>query len=232
VKGIPRDADSDQPWRRLPATRHQPDRDVACRFQDRAGPPHVGPMRDRPGSPRGQVRRKSRVRRCRRTPRRTRPLRLRRPTRRFSETHPSALACSDIYLVSEILSELHDFRSAPEIHPALRERGGSVGLGTAARDLVLMVETGDVDVLTRDDGEAVYLRCSRQHHHHLVCRSCGYAIEITGPAAKRWADALAERHGYADISHTLVVFGLGLRPDCSSKGTWAIDPSRQSSNSV
>ena len=103
------------------------DRDVACRFQDSAGPPHVGPMRDRPGSPRGQVRRRSRVRRCRRTPRRTRPLRLRRPKRRSSETHPSALACSDIYLVSEILSELHDFRSAPEIHPALRERGGSVG---------------------------------------------------------------------------------------------------------
>ena len=186
MKGIPSDADSDQPWRRLPATRHRPlgppgsgtpawrpgpagcprsargpvsgrlttDRDVACRFQDRAGPPHVGPMRDRPGSPRGQVRRRSRVRRCRRTPRRTRPLRLRRPKRRSSETHPSALACSDIYLVSEILSELHDFRSAPGIHPALRERVVSVGRATADRDLVLM-ETGDVDVLTRDDGEAV-----------------------------------------------------------------------------
>jgi Fur family ferric uptake transcriptional regulator len=74
-------------------------------------------------------------------------------------------------------------------------------------------ETGDVDVLTRDDGETVYFRCSRQHHHHLVCRSCAYAIEITGPAAERWADALAECHGYADISHTLEVFGLC--PDCS-----------------
>jgi len=127
--------------------------------------------------------------------------------RSASETHLSALACSDIYLVSEILSELHDFRSASGIHPVLRERGGSVGLATADQYLVLL-ETGDVDVLTRDDGEAVYFRCSRQHHHHLVCRSCGYAIEITGPAAKRWADALAERHGYADISHTLVVFGV------------------------
>jgi Fur family ferric uptake transcriptional regulator len=111
------------------------------------------------------------------------------------------------YLVSEILSELHDFRSASGIRPVLRERGGSVGLATADQYLVLL-ETGDVDVLTRDDGEAVYFRCSRQHHHHLVCRSCGYAIEITGPAAKRWADVLAERHGYADISHTLVVFGV------------------------
>jgi hypothetical protein len=46
------------------------------------------------------------------------------------------------YLVSEILSELHDFRSAPGIHPVLRERGGSVGLATADRDLVLL-ETGE-----------------------------------------------------------------------------------------
>jgi hypothetical protein len=64
------------------------------------------------------------------------------------------LACSGIYLVSEILSELHDFGRVPEIHPALRERGGSVGLATADGDLVLMVETGDVDILTRDAGEA------------------------------------------------------------------------------
>ena len=35
------------------------------------------------------------------------------------------------------------------------------------------------------------------------------AIEITGQAAKRWADALAERHGYAD-SRTPEVFGLGV----------------------
>jgi Fur family ferric uptake transcriptional regulator len=81
------------------------------------------------------------------------------------------LACAGIYLVSEILSELYDFGSVPQIHPALRERGGSVGLATSDRDLVLMVETGDVDVLTGDEGEAVHFRCSRQHHHHLVCRS-------------------------------------------------------------
>ena len=95
----------------------------------------------------------------------------------------------------------------------MRERGDSVGLATVYRNLVLMVETGGVDVLTREDGEQVYFRCSRQHHHHLVCRSCGHAIEITGPAVERWADALAEQHGYTNISHTLEVFGRC--PKCS-----------------
>jgi Fur family ferric uptake transcriptional regulator len=113
-----------------------------------------------------------------------------------------------------MLSELHDFRSAQEIHAALRERGERVGLATVYRSLALLVEAGDVDALTREDGEAVYLLCSRQHHHHLVCRSCGRAVEIAGPAVERWAAELAERHGYTDISHTLEVFGLC--PRCST----------------
>jgi Fur family ferric uptake transcriptional regulator len=114
-----------------------------------------------------------------------------------------------------LLDELHGFRSAQEIHAALREGGDSVGLATVYRNLSLMVETGEVDVLTRDDGEQVYFRCSRRHHHHLVCRLCGHAIEITGPAVERWAQAVAEQHGYTDISHTLEVFGLC--PGCRSE---------------
>ena len=29
----------------------------------------------------------------------------------------------------------------------------------------------DDDLEAGDEGEAVHFRCSRQHHHHLVCRS-------------------------------------------------------------
>jgi Fur family ferric uptake transcriptional regulator len=116
--------------------------------------------------------------------------------------------------VAELLSGLHDFRSAQEIHEALRARGTSVGLTTVYRSLALMVEVGDVDVLTREGGEMVYLRCSRQHHHHLVCRSCGRGIEITGPPFEQWADDLGRRYGYTRITHTLELFGLC--PDCSA----------------
>lgn len=116
--------------------------------------------------------------------------------------------------VAQLLSRLHDFRSAQEIHAALRRSGESIGLATVYRNLALMVETGDVDTLNREGGEAVYLWCSRQHHHHLVCRSCGHAIEITGPAVERWVEESAQRYGYTDITHTLEVFGLC--PDCSA----------------
>ncbi len=119
--------------------------------------------------------------------------------------------------VTALLAELRDFRSAQEIHAALQERGDDVGIATVYRNLALLAEAGDVDVLTREDGETVYLHCSRQHHHHLVCRACGHAIEITGPGVETWADELAERYGYTDVSHILEAFGLC--PECSRAST-------------
>ena len=41
----------------------------------------------------------------------------------------------------------------------------------------------------------------------LVCRNCGRTVEVEGPAVERWADKVAAEHGYADISHTLEIFG-------------------------
>jgi Fur family ferric uptake transcriptional regulator len=61
--------------------------------------------------------------------------------------------------------------------------------------------------LRTDPGETLYRRCSVGHHHHLVCRGCGRAVEVDGPAVERWADRVAAEHGFADVSHTLEIVG-------------------------
>ncbi len=109
--------------------------------------------------------------------------------------------------VAAQLAASDDFRSAQEIHETLRADGETVGLATVYRALQAMAEAGEVDVLTQA-GEAVYRRCSDTHHHHLVCRSCGRTVEIKGPAVERWTSAIVEEHGFADVSHTLELFGL------------------------
>ena len=109
--------------------------------------------------------------------------------------------------VAAQLTSSDDFRSAQEIHEALRSDGEAVGLATVYRALQAMADAGEVDVLTQA-GEAVYRRCSDTHHHHLVCRSCGRTVEIKGPAVERWTSAIVEEHGFADVSHTLELFGL------------------------
>ncbi len=114
--------------------------------------------------------------------------------------------------VEAVMSANDDFRTAQEIHEVLRREGESVGLATVYRTLQSLVDLGEVDTVKTDGGEAVYRRCSQSHHHHLVCRHCGGTVESAGPAVERWAAAQAEQHDYADVSHTVELFGTC--PEC------------------
>ncbi len=121
--------------------------------------------------------------------------------------------------VSALLDRLDDFRSAQEIHEELRRTGDGIGLTTVYRTLQTLADGGEVDVLRTASGEAVYRRCATdEHHHHLVCRRCGSAEEIEGPAVESWAQNIAETHGYTELSHTVEIFGL-----CGHCGTSQID---------
>jgi Fur family transcriptional regulator, ferric uptake regulator len=115
--------------------------------------------------------------------------------------------------VASALQSCDDFRSAQEIHDLLRRNGENVGLSTVYRTLQGLADSGEVDVLRTEEGEALYRRCSTTHHHHLVCRVCGRTLEVEGPAVERWSSAIAKEHGFTDVSHTLEIFGTC--PSCA-----------------
>jgi Fur family ferric uptake transcriptional regulator len=109
--------------------------------------------------------------------------------------------------VHAILYGPGEFRTAQQIHEELRRRGDRIGLTTVYRTLQAMADSGELDAIRTGDGETAYRRCSDGHHHHLVCRSCGRTVEVSGPAVERWASAVAEQHGFRDVSHDLEIFG-------------------------
>ena len=117
--------------------------------------------------------------------------------------------------VSALLAETEGFRSAQDLHAMLRDRGERVGLTTVYRTLQGLADAGEIDVMRPPGGEHLYRRCSEGHHHHLVCRGCGRAVEVAGPAVENWAEGVAARHGYADVSHTMEIFGTC--PDCTKR---------------
>jgi len=126
----------------------------------------------------------------------------------MSATEPVRRTTRQRSAVLAVLQDLEQFRSAQEIHAELVRRGDSVGLSTVYRALSALAADEDVDTLLRDDGETLYRRCHGDtHHHHLVCRSCGATVEVDGPAVETWADRLATRHGFDEVSHTLEIFG-------------------------
>ena len=110
--------------------------------------------------------------------------------------------------VRALLANTEEFRTAAQIHSELRQVGDKIGLATVYRALQTMSESGDLDVLRTPDGEAAYRMCSNTHHHHLVCRSCGIAVEISADAVESWASQVAGEHGFTDAGHNLEIFGL------------------------
>lgn len=114
------------------------------------------------------------------------------------------------------LSELEDFVSAQDLHRILSDRGEKVSLATVYRVLQSHQEDGLLDVLRPDDGEAIFRLCAaEEHHHHLVCRSCGLAVEFEAPDMESWVNTLAAENGFTDVRHTLEIYGLCK--SCSAK---------------
>ena len=110
------------------------------------------------------------------------------------------------------LADAPSFTSAQQIHARLRADGSTVGLTSVYRALQTLTESGDVDVLRTEAGEATYRRCgSERHHHHLICRSCGAAVEVEAPELEQWVADLATAHGYLVDGHTLEVSGTCSR---------------------
>lgn len=109
--------------------------------------------------------------------------------------------------VIEVLKKHEGFLSAQEIYSLLKNAGSTVGLSTVYRTVTTLTSSKEVDVMLREDGEALYRLCSTAHHHHLVCRICGTTKEIQADYVEAWADDISNAYGFSDINHTVEIVG-------------------------
>jgi Fur family transcriptional regulator, ferric uptake regulator len=116
--------------------------------------------------------------------------------------------------LAAVLGASDGFRSAQELHAELQALGENIALTTVYNQLRALADAGELDALRSDDGETRYRQCaSDEHHHHLVCRHCGTAIEVEGPQVERWATKTGKHHGFIDVTHTVEI--TGTCPDCA-----------------
>jgi Fur family ferric uptake transcriptional regulator len=126
----------------------------------------------------------------------------------FSDPAPAGRSTRQRAAIVDLLGDVDGFRSAQELHDELRRRGHNIGLTTVYRTLQTLAASNLLDTVRTDTGESVYRRCAEaEHHHHLVCRNCGTAVEISGREAEAWAAEVAAAHGFSDVSHTIELFG-------------------------
>ena len=102
----------------------------------------------------------------------------------------------------------------------MRREGHTTGLTTVYRHLQRLADSGDADVVMSAAEGALYRLCaSDAHHHHLVCRRCGLAVEVDAPEVEAWAEETGQRHAFSDLNHRIEIFGLCR--DCATSDALA-----------
>ena len=110
--------------------------------------------------------------------------------------------------IRALFTNSDEFRTAQQVHTDLIDAVDKVGLATVYRTLQTMAEAAELDAVRSPEGEMTYRACSSGHHHHLICRNCGTAVEIEATAVESWAAKVASQYGFRDAGHELEMFGL------------------------
>jgi Fur family ferric uptake transcriptional regulator len=98
--------------------------------------------------------------------------------------------------------------AAQELHERLRAHGSRTGLATVYRTLRRLTDEGAVDVIREDPTQARYRLCSLEHHHHLLCDTCGNVTEIPECDVQEWAEKVGRAQGFVVRSHRAEILGL------------------------
>jgi Fur family ferric uptake transcriptional regulator len=120
--------------------------------------------------------------------------------------------------VVECLADLGCSVTAKEIADRLRARGSYVGVASIYRTLDLLHALRLARRVDVAEGVARYepIDPSGDHHHHLVCQSCGEVTAFEDGELERAIDRLASRVAYAVDAHDVTL--RGECPACHAEG--------------
>jgi len=99
--------------------------------------------------------------------------------------------------------------SAQELHDGLRGEGRRVGIASVYRVLDQLTELRLVHRVDLADGVSRYepAQPGGEHHHHLVCGSCGKVEPFDDAPLERALSRVAGDRGYALEQHDVVLHG-------------------------
>jgi Fur family ferric uptake transcriptional regulator len=116
------------------------------------------------------------------------------------------------------LAELGCSVTAKEIADLLEEQGRGVGLASIYRALDLLDRMRLVQRFEVGEGVARYepAHPGGEHHHHLVCQSCGNVSAFEDPGLERAIEKLSRRVDYSIDAHDVTL--RGECPACHARG--------------
>ena len=117
------------------------------------------------------------------------------------------------HAVLKVIASSHDHLTPEAIYEKAHLKNPDIGLVTIYRTLDLLSELNLVCRVHAADGCRSYMmRRPTEHHHHLICSSCGRVVDFTGCALADLEQRLSQETMF-DINGHLLEF-YGLCPDC------------------
>lgn len=125
-------------------------------------------------------------------------------------------------LVAELVAATDGHFTAAELLERGRKEHIGIGRATVFRALELLTNLRVVERLDLPSGSHAYVLCDPdEHHHHLVCSSCGRTTDVADGDLARLVDEIGRRHGYLIETHRLELFGIC--PRCAAGGVEAAE---------
>jgi Fur family transcriptional regulator, ferric uptake regulator len=110
--------------------------------------------------------------------------------------------------IVEELAAIARFATAKELHRRLARKRSGIGLATVYRTLETLESIGVASARAQARGEAAYLFCAREHHHHAVCTKCGKVEDVPCRSIGRIARGLTAALRFTTTQHRFEFFGL------------------------
>lgn len=115
--------------------------------------------------------------------------------------------------VLEVLHSSHDHPTAAEVLERVRATQPGIGAATVYRTLALLVESGQALELALGDGGSARYDGNVGRHDHVVCTSCGRAVDVDTALPRQTVRTLSRRTGFSISGYDLQF--RGRCPDCS-----------------
>ena len=113
------------------------------------------------------------------------------------------------HAVLKVIATAHDHLTPEEIYKKARNECLDVGLVTVYRTLDLLEKLKLVCRLHTGNGCRSYLmRRPSEHHHHLICSSCGRVVDFSDCDLTDLEEKLASSTSFSINEHLLEFYGL------------------------
>lgn len=113
------------------------------------------------------------------------------------------------HIILRVIAGSHDHLTVDEIYEKSRLEDSSIGRVTVYRTLDLLNELHLVcRVHAQSRSRSYMMRRPMEHHHHLICSSCGKVVDFTNCSIIEMEEKLSRESGFDIKGHLLEFYGL------------------------